>query len=90
LTYGSALVIRNLLMELSVVSRGHEKALREEGPERPIGPFSARASAFRPVLSKGRAHSQEEDTSGVEHELYIGLHRAIVKLFRTARVPRAS
>jgi hypothetical protein len=38
-------------------------------------------------LSKGPAHSQEEDASDVEHQLYIGLHRVIVKLFRTARGP---
>jgi hypothetical protein len=75
-------------MGLSVVSRGHEKALREEGPESDRA-FSARASSFRPVLPKGPAHSREEDTSAVEHGPYIGLREAIVKLFRTARILRA-
>jgi len=77
-------------MGLSVVSRlDMKKALREEGPERSIEPFSARASPFRPVQSKGRAHSREKDASGVEHDFYIGLHWVIVKLFRTARILRA-
>src|SRR5262245_34267519 len=54
LTYGSALVIKNLLMGLSVVSCGHEKALREEGPERPIGRLMPARQRSAPSCRRGR------------------------------------
>ena len=62
--------------DLSIVSRADmKKPFAQEGPERPIRLSSARASAFRPVLSKGLAHSRAGKASGVEHRLNIGPQR---------------
>ena len=52
-----------------------KKPFAQEGPERAIGRSSARASAFRPILPKGTAHSKREGAGEREHGCNIVVHR---------------
>jgi hypothetical protein len=51
-----------------------KKPFVQEGPERAIRLVGARASAFRPILPGGTAHSRGEGAGEREHGAHIGAH----------------
>jgi hypothetical protein len=71
-------VIRNLLMGLSVVSHGHEKALREEGPERPIGRSVPARQRSAPSRRRGWRIREKAVRIAVDMPRNIGAGRCFV------------